>query len=386
MNNLRGGRVVIDDLQYIDVEEKDFSQFRLNRNDLLFNRTNSIDWVGKTSLFDRDGDYLFASYLIRIVVDTALADPEFLNYYLNADLMQCRLKQPATRGVSQSNISATKLRSLQLPLPPLPEQCAIAHVLRTVQRAKEATEKIIAAARQLKSSLMRHLFTYGPVMVEEADSVRPAETEIGPLPEHWEVVELGDHADLATGGTPSRDNPAYWGGAIPWVKTGEVNYRTIISAGETISQEGLENSNARLFPAGTLLVAMYGQGITRGRVAILGIEATTNQACAAVFPQESLDRDFLYFAFIFGYERIREMGHGANQRNLSMAMLKSVKIPLPPLDEQRTISRLLFPIQKKIEAEEHMSRCLESLFRTMLNHLLTGKLRVKDLGLSLGDT
>src|SRR5947199_90724 len=98
------------------------------------------------------------------------------------------------------------------------------------------------------------------------------------LPEGWDVFPLGEHHAVGSGGTPSRSVHAFWnGGTIPWVKTTEVNYCVIRETEERITQAGLESSAAKLLPAGTLLMAMYGQGVTRGKVAILGVEAACNQ-------------------------------------------------------------------------------------------------------------
>lgn len=181
---------------------------------------------------------------------------------------------------------------------------------------------------------------------------------------------------MHTGGTPSRSNPALWNGDIPWVKTGEVNYNLIRQTEETISEEGLRNSAAKLTPRGTLLVAMYGQGVTRGRVAILGIDAALNQACAAVFPKKRVTTEFLYSVFVHGYERIRNMGHGAHQTNLSMTLLEQVLIPVPPLPEQRQIAAHLAAADAKLAAEEARRAALDGLFKSLLHHLMTGKLRL----------
>ena len=197
------------------------------------------------------------------------------------------------------------------------------------------------------------------------------DTELGPLPSEWEIVPLGDLATLSTGGTPSRERQVYWNGTIPWVKTGEVNYGVIRSTEECITEEGMANSSARLYPAGTLLVAMYGQGITRGRVAILGIEATINQACAAVRVGNKIDTGFLFFAFKQQYEAIRDLGHGANQRNLNMLILRGVKFPVPPLAEQQAISHVLRMVQRAKEATEKVIAATRKLKQSLMRHLFT---------------
>ncbi len=159
MNNLQEGKIEIDDLKYVELSAKDFQKYRLDLEDVLFNRTNSFELVGKTSLFDHTGDFVFASYLVRIRAKTGLLSPRFLNYYLNWEVTQSRLKSLATRGVSQSNISASKLSEFQIPLPALEIQLQIAEALKNVD------EKLLHEARRkkglisLSESLLDNLMT-----------------------------------------------------------------------------------------------------------------------------------------------------------------------------------------------------------------------------------
>lgn len=197
------------------------------------------------------------------------------------------------------------------------------------------------------------------------------ETEIGLLPGDWEVRKLGESCTLATGGTPSRKVSEYWNGGIPWVKTGEVKYTTIKKTEESISKLGLENSAAKVYPAGTLLVAMYGQGVTRGRASILGIDAAINQACAAITVSDQVRSDFLFFALMAHYERIRELGHGANQRNLNMQLLRGVEMPVPPVAEQRTIAGVLRTVRRAKEATEKVIAAARQLKQSLMRHLFT---------------
>jgi type I restriction enzyme S subunit len=159
MNNLVDGQVDVTDLKYIDLDDAELEKFRVHRGDVLFNRTNSFELVGKTSIFDLDGEFVFASYLVRVVADPSKCLPEYLNHYLNWQAAQRRLKQLATRGVSQSNINATKLRGFEIGLPPLAEQGEIVRILSIVD-AKIATEEVRRdALNDLFHSLLHHLMT-----------------------------------------------------------------------------------------------------------------------------------------------------------------------------------------------------------------------------------
>ncbi|XHR31200.1 MAG: RhuM family protein [Chthoniobacteraceae bacterium] len=186
MTNQVNGRISPTKLQYSEISDCKLEKFRVQRGDILFNRTNSFELVGRTSIFDLPGDFVFASYLIRLRTLADQLNPFFLNLYLNADETQQRLKGIATRAVSQSNISATRLKGFSLPVPPIEEQCKIVKVLETVQRAIEQQERLLALTAELKKALLHRLFTTG--LRNEPQK----QTDIGPIPESWEVVKLGD--------------------------------------------------------------------------------------------------------------------------------------------------------------------------------------------------
>jgi type I restriction enzyme S subunit len=310
-----------------------------------------------------------------IRIDQTAVWQDYLTYYLSQPYTWEPFRAVSVGTTGRRRARPDAVMTLPIPLPPLPEQRAIAHVLRTVQRAKEATEGVIAALKELKKSLMQHLFTYGPVSVTERERVPLQETEIGPLPSHWRVVRLGEVAETTSGGTPSREVPEFFGGTIPWVKSGELNDTLVTRTEETITEDGLRNSNAKIFQKGTLLIAMY--GATAGKVGILAIPATTNQAICAILPDTSLAlQDFLFYALIRQRDTLLSQRYGGAQPNLNQTIIRSFPIHLPPLDEQREIARMLQAVDAKIAAEQARREALEELFKTLLQELMSGKRRV----------
>ena len=300
--------------------------------------------------------------------NTDLYDPKFYYFALIS------LELPG-RGY---NRHFKMLKEKSIPLPPLSEQKKIAHILSTVQQAIEAQERIIQTTTELKKALMQKLFTEG------LRGEPQKQTEIGLVPESWETRKVGEVAILKSGGTPSRKKPEYWEeGNIPWVKTGEVNYCTIFATEEEITKAGLDGSSAKLFPAGTLLMAMYGQGITRGKVALLGIEASTNQACVAFFPKQDIETKYLYFFFEYSYEDIRNFAHGANQKNLSADIIKTFPISYPmDKKEQKEIADSLEKLDNKSRIHHEKKKAYQDLFRTLLHELMIAKIRVHEIELS----
>ncbi len=195
------------------------------------------------------------------------------------------------------------------------------------------------------------------------------------LPKGWQQSTLGDIARITSGGTPDRATPEYWGGEVPWVTTGEIQFNTITSTTEKVTEAGLQNSSAKRFPPGTLLMAMYGQGKTRGQVAKLGIEAATNQACAAIILQDGYETDF-YFQYLSSqYDAIRELGNAGTQQNLSGGILKSVSVPVPPTTEQRRIASVLSTWDQAIAATERLLANSQKQKQTLTHSLLGDRLR-----------
>lgn len=177
----------------------------------------------------------------------------------------------------------------------------------------------------------------------------------------WPRRPLGALATIQSGGTPDRKNRAYWvSGEIPWVTTAEVHYSLITDTREKITPAGLANSSAKIFPKDTILMALYGQGKTRGQVGLLGIDASTNQACAAIQPKSDLNVGFLYEYLKASYAAIRRLSNSGGQQNLSSALISEIQIPIPPLPEQRKIAEILRTWDEAIEAATKLVTALNT--------------------------
>ncbi len=169
MMNYDDGRIIANDLKYVDLDDSDFNSFKVHKGDILFNRTNSADLVGKVGIFDLEGDYVFASYLVRLRADEDQILPDFLNYYLNSGLGQRRLLAYATPGVSQTNISAGNLKKVLVPLPPMEEQKQIVEVLNNLELRKHLQRNHVAEAQKCLAALINNLV--GATIAEEVSHV-----------------------------------------------------------------------------------------------------------------------------------------------------------------------------------------------------------------------
>jgi type I restriction enzyme S subunit len=219
-----------------------------------------------------------------------------------------------------------------IPLPSLKEQ----H--RTVTTLEHLMARIENARRESIKESIGLLFIKSLKKIHE-DSLK-----------HYPNKKIGGIFEATSGGTPSREISTYWNGDISWVKTGELLDNDIFNTEEHITKLGLENSAAKLFPKDTILIALYGQGQTRGRTARLMIEATTNQACCAILPKpEIMESRFLQYWLRGLYHEMREKYRDGAQPNWNGKMIKEIKIAFPPLPEQRRIVAHLDRLQAKVD-------------------------------------
>ena len=195
----------------------------------------------------------------------------------------------------------------------------------------------------------------------------------------WEKNIIGNIADVSSGGTPSRSNANYWGGNIPWVSTTLIDFNRIKSTDEFITEDGLKNSAAKIFPKGTLLMALYGQGKTRGKISILDIDASTNQACGAIIPNQlKINSRFLFQNLAGRYDEIRDLSNQGGQENLSGGILKNIDIYFPTLPEQNKIADFLSEIDKKINLLKEKKSLLEDYKKGIMQKIFSQEIRFKD--------
>ena len=164
----------------------------------------------------------------------------------------------------------------------------------------------------------------------------PASAAESAVPATWAFASVGQCFQVAVGATPSRKEPVYWGGAVPWVSSGEVRFERIAATRETISEAGLDNSSTQLNPVGSVLLGMIGEGKTRGQVAILDIVAANNQNCAAIWvPETDIPPEFVYYWLWSRYDETRRGSSGNNQPALNKTLVEAMPLPIPPVAEAR---------------------------------------------------
>jgi type I restriction enzyme S subunit len=276
-------------------------------------------------------------------------------------------------GASVPTLDRNVFRTLPIVIPPPCEQRKIAAVLRLVQRAIEQQERLIALTTELKKALLHKLFTEG------LRGEPQKQTEIGPVPESWEIVRLGEICTLGTGTTPSTARPEYYNGDVPFVKTADIANNRINISQTNVSNEAVKDCGLKLYPPGTVLMAMYGQGKTRGQVSLLEISAATSQNAAAIQPSTEINSEFLWQYLTSRYQVLRGSGALGHISHLNLGYVRDFQIPKPSIVIQREIAEILRTIDSRLTLIESRKRLLDDLFRTLLHQLMTAQIRVHDL-------
>jgi type I restriction enzyme S subunit len=286
-----------------------------------------------------------------------------------------------TTGVQHPRTSWHHIANFELPAFDSKEQTQIANLLWKIHDAILANEATIAAGIDLKRSAMETLFSRG--LRSEAWK----ETEIGPMPESWNVVPLGSLGRIGNGSTPKKNVREYWdAGTFPWLTSAKVYDRDITAADQFVTPTALRECHLPIIDPGAILIAITGQGKTLGHCAVLRVRATINQHVAYVATNlELADPSFVRGYLETQYDYFRQVGAagGSTKGALTCAFLRSVLVPLPPsLDEQREVVAVLDAIDRKIDLHKRKRAVLDELFKSLLHKLMTGEIRVGDLDLS----
>ena len=341
---------------YADCPESDIARFRLETGDTLLSHINSVKHIGKVACYRGEKPLFHGMNLMLVRWDTTRIDWLFGYYCLASSEAKSYFEKVCKRAVNQASLSRVDIGHLILRVPPPAEQRKIAAILDSVGEVIAENELIIQRLEVLKEVKMRELLPTDRTSAQD-------------------YVSLESVTDFLTGGTPDRTDPRNFGGGIIWVKSGEVACRHITTTEETLSQAGLNSSAAKLCPAGSVLVAMY--GATAGKVGRLAVDAATNQAVLALIPRGNrITAEFLYYRLVASAKTLLGRTQGSGQPNLNAGLIRALKVPLPTVEEQNAIGRLLSSFDDRIESEIVVLSALRQLKSTLSNVLLAGQIRV----------
>ncbi len=199
-------------------------------------------------------------------------------------------------------------------------------------------------------------------------------TELGALPKTWKLARFGDAClfEIGTGGTPSTEKPDYYGGEVRWMKSGDIRGLYIDDVPNRISKSGLENSNARVYPAGTIMLAMSGRGKTRGTSAVLKVPCACSQSVAAIVPKSSdIVPEFVHFNLSYRYDELRNLTGSEDRSGLNLGLIRRIKLPLPPPSEQQAIALALRIAHKAKEVRQQEVAVERERKASLMQYLFT---------------
>ena len=291
-------------------------------------------------------------------------NPRLNNKYLFYFLLQYDLGNICKTGAVPS-VNQSDIYSISIPLPStLEEQQEIVDVLDAASEIIRLRTACIESAQALIPALFQEMF---------GDPLSKVDKN-----------KIGYYFDVGTGATPRRENSEYYEGNIPWVKTTEVDNCYINSTSEHISESAVKETNCSLYPPGTILMAMYGQGKTRGKVAYLNISATTNQACAALQLKKEYE-NYVNLIYVFYYlqiiyEFLRTLSQGGGRPNMNLSIVRNIPLYLPDIKQQELFAKKVQEIEAYIKTQQAELENAKTMFQSLLHHAFTGELTRRAYG------
>jgi len=308
---------------------------------------------------------------IRIVKPVNKINNDFLFYILQHSTVQ-KVIANYTIGTTIKHASRA-IDFITLPLPSLREQQKIAEILSIVDEAIQKTNEIITKTERLKKALMQELLTKGIGHKEFKD------TEIGRIPKEWEVVKLGDVARIKRGASPRpKGDPKYFGGDIPWIKISDLSkYKKSIylqATDDTVTEEGKKRS---VYVEDESLIISNSGTIGEPAIVKTGHGGCIHDGLILLTSLTKVEKLFLYYFFEHKKEKFQMQSQKGTQGNMNTTLWRMVKLPLPPIEEQQKITKVLLTVDKKLELERNEKAKLERIKQGLMDLLLTGKVRVR---------
>lgn len=340
----------------------------LKMGDLLFSCSGETkEDIGKCVAFISD-ETAYAGGDIIILTPTVPCDSKYIGYLCNASFVN-RQRYRCAQGDSIVHISAESIGKIEIPFPPLNEQKQIAEILSVCDKTIEKTEKLIELKLMQKKMFVKmlldekiypHIFKLENIVIDKCK---------------WEKRKLGDVCDTFSGGTPNRSHPEYFGGDVPWIKSGELNQGDVYRTEELLTKKGVENSSVKMVSKDTLLIAMY--GATAGIMAITHIDAAINQAILALVPRQKIYNLFLKNVIEMQIDyAVRRLVQGG-QPNFNASIIESFILPIPTLPEQQAVSNFLSNVDKEISLLKQQLGNYKKQKQGLMQKLLTGQWRVE---------
>ena len=329
IETLAGGEFNTSRLGYANIFDiSPYYEYVLNSGDILMSHINSPAYLGRAVVFEDKYDIVIHGMnLLRLKANKELIDSRYAVYLFSGNIFKEHIRKITKKSVNQASFSINDLKKIELQLPSIENQVIIAEKLDKLKMLIKKKNRLILFLDEIIKSRFVELIAKNKLI--------------------YQKVRLKDCCLISSGATPSRKNSDYWDeNGINWFKTTELKNNFLFDSDEKISKLGYEKSSVKLLPKHTVLIAMYGQGKTRGMTGYLLNNATTNQACVALISLDIINPKYLWYTMINSYDRLRNMAKGGSQPNLSVSLIKDFEIILPPIDIQNKFTNSIEQINK----------------------------------------
>lgn len=380
----RSVSTVRDELPQVSTNYLKFKQSLLNKGDFVFADTSEdIEGSGNFSTRIDDNGELFAGYhTIKAKLKNALEhDFRYFMHYFDSMAFRKQVQNKVS-GIKVYSVTQSILQETCLILPSFIEQQQIADFLdkkvAQLDKVKSLLEEQIKTLEDYRQSLIYETVTKG---LDKNVPLKESGIDwIGQIPEGWRTGKIKYYAEISAGSTPDRTNELFWNGDIPWMASGEVNQGVVTHTAEKITKLGLRNTSTKLLSKGTVMLALNGQGKTKGTAAILNIETASNQSLASFdVNNEVVNGYYLYYYFVANYSNIRGL-KGEDRDGLNLKLVSNIEIPLPNIDEQLKIADFLDKkteqINQMIAIKKEQIENINKQCQTLIYDYVTGKRRV----------
>ncbi|MDH0081701.1 restriction endonuclease subunit S [Stutzerimonas stutzeri] len=376
IKNIKDGQLDLSDCAYVsEAVASAVDRYKIACGDILFSMTGYIGeraWVGASEwimLNQRVGRFIFDQ------TRSSEINRKYFFYVLGY-IPVLQALQNRAHGAAQPNISPSAVGEVSIPLPPLDSQGKIAAILSTYDDLIENNTRRIEILEEMARRLYEEWFVQFRFPGHEG--VKFKESELGLIPEGWDLVPLGDIYRTGSGGTPSRKNPEFYGGDYRWVKTKELQDCPVFDTEERISEEGLKKSSAKLFPRNTVLIAMY--GATIGRLGVLQEESATNQACCAILPNsQGCGWGYAYLSLFSRRQALIDLRAGAAQQNISQDVIKRFRLLRASDELHNQFEMAVTPFLTLCFALYRKNANLRAQRDLLLPKLISGEIDVSDI-------
>ena len=368
--NVRWGEFVLDDLRNMRFEAHERERYGLQFGDIVMCEGGE---PGRCAIWRDQVPGMMIQKALHRIRPRELLDYHFL-YYNLLHIGHTKGFEQYFTGATIKHLPGEKLAKVEVFVPPLLEQKRIAGILSAYDELIENSQRRIKVLETKARNLYREWFVHFRYPGHENTSLVPS--PLGDIPKGWEVASLAELCSrMESGGTPKRSNSDYWeGGDIDWYKTGELWDGFLFEAQEKITPLGHQESTARLFEPGTILMAIYGSP-TVGRMGILTSRASCNQAAIGlVAGKDRISQTFLFFVLLGLREHFNGIAQGAAQQNISKEKVANASAVVPPMNLVTAFDKVAEPVFKQVET---ISRQIQNLRKTrdlLLPRLLSGQI------------